>query len=140
MTLPNSIILETYEAVRELRALTPTAQQVLWTWQGVPEVLDDIMDCMGWLQGAQNGLRFLVQDIITAEKYGEYFSYAQRESQVAPIVEKLGLLILEQLKALRLYQPDGSLPYVNCKVTHPHFHDVLLVRKEYLPWQPRTTP
>lgn len=125
----HSLILDTYEVVRKLRALPPEDGTMRWSAY-VPTVVEDIMDCMGSAHTAPAQIRRLIEEIY-AGRYEEFFP-SKNYGLLAAAVQEVATMIYEQLKHMGIYSYSGELTFYNCKVVHQHFHDVLLVRKEYL--------
>jgi hypothetical protein len=128
MAVPNSIILDTHVLVKQLRSISQNIQ-ILEGRHFIVDILEDIMFCLRSAVTAKSYLAEFVNEI----RSGRYeYGYTLLNTELANVVEELGLHLFEQLKHYGIYLPDGTVSYHYCTVTDPHFHDVLMIKTHEL--------
>lgn len=120
----NSLILDTYQLVLELRYRTAHIGKV----EGkhfIVDILGDTIDCLQFARQAFMELHQFTRQIAD----GRYeYGYSYVDPSIARLVFEIGESCFHQLYRCQAYLPDGRLPFFYHGVQNPQFNDVLLIR------------
>lgn len=124
MKIPESVVLDTRDTVKKLRALVKSNEPTVDRFF-VLQVLEDIVDCVRNPKTFTRELRQLMDDVDNG-KYKKI--HPVQDGVLSAAIHEVAVTIFDQLKTSGFYLPGVVLPYYFYPVNDPHFHDVLLLR------------